>query len=148
MKPSLPLPVLAGLALTGLVFLATGAIQASSRTIQIPSQTIRTVYLQGPPVEWWTYFSVRSSNWNGVVENETYTVSSDRYFVLSNTSGNLSDLRVNDVGPGYPPDVPDWARPPLQGGTVFPPGTGFSLRVADNGQRLSCNFWGYLHPTN
>lgn len=82
-----PVSVLAGLALAGLVVLATGAAQAIA--------TLRPIVVGVVPADQWTYFKIQDSL--GV---PSYTVPSDRYLVVTrlvSLAGPFTGLTRNGV---------------------------------------------------
>lgn len=127
-----PVTVLAGLVLAVVLAVLAEAAQSPGTVHQIP---IRDVQLVGEiPAEWWTSVELRGAN---NPPELTYSVPSDRYFVVTNGS-NVADGVFVDGQPTSPLLVG------LGNDTrvVYQPS---ALLTVSDGHGTS-RLWGYLEP--
>jgi len=150
-----PITLHPGSALVGALVVAfsvvlSAAAQRTGPVRHLPDTTERV--LGEIPADRWTFVRVESIFTNGAVLNRSYTVPSDRHFVVTDHRSNFNfgtGLLVN----GSPSPDTNEALSAITLGTanhgarvVFAPGTTLSYPDAAPGAFAWFSFWGYLEP--
>ena len=146
-----PLSVLAGLVLAGGLLVLASAAQSPGRLQNIPTHDVRVV--GQIPAEDWVFARLHILNNGGTITiNETFTVPSDKYFVVTAVSSSYYNLLVNGILDPYTSDglTAVSLSPSDNHGTrfVFQPGTALSLPNPGPGSQMQVNLWGYLESVN
>jgi len=124
-----PLSVLAGLVLSGAIFVLAGAAQSHGTVQSIPIHDVRLV--GEVPAEWWTYAEITTT--------QSFTVPAGHYFVVTASGGQSAFADGRNVGTQLAATyygIGGITRVP------FAPGTVLTTNVVGG----TATLWGYLEP--